>query len=60
MLVCNLHVVKHLLNDYPVEVLSEDAREGEGDDGAHVAAAEGHRRQPAPLQGRRPPVNQYM
>ena len=41
---------------YPVDMLGEDAGEGQGDHGAHVAAAEGHRGQPASLEGRRPPL----
>ena len=36
-------------NAHPVDVLGKDSGKGQGDDGAHVAAAEGHRRQPAPL-----------
>ena len=41
---------------HPVDVLGEDAGEGQGDHGAHVAAAEGHRGEPASLERRRPPT----
>ena len=41
---------------HPVDVLGEDAGEGQGDHGAHVAAAKGHRGEPASLERRRPPT----